>query len=83
MLFNHYEVEQIMKQRVQDALREAEQIRLARLVQGPSRSRRWRRSVALILKGLLATFTGHRAAEPRCLSLPVAPDPTCKGCPGS
>jgi hypothetical protein len=83
MLVNHYEAEQIMKQRVQDALREAEQIRLVRLVQGPSRSRRWRRSVTLILKDLLATFVGRRAAEPCCLSLPVTPSPTCKECPSS
>jgi hypothetical protein len=83
MLFNHYQTEQIMRQRVQDALREAEQIRLAQLVQGPSRSRRWRRSVALILKDLLATFIGHRAAEPCCQSLPVTPSPTCKECPSS
>jgi len=83
MLFNHYETEQIVKQRVQDALREAEQIRLIRLVQGPSRSQRWRRSVTLILKDLLANFIGHRAAEPRCLSLPVIPSPTCKECPSS
>ena len=82
-MFNHYETEQIVKQRVQGALREAEQNRLVRLSQDPGRSRRWRRSVTLKLKDVLATIVGHRAAEPRCLSLPVAPDPTCKGCPSS
>ena len=83
MFFNHYEAEQTIEQRVQDALREAEQIRLARLIRDSSRSRRWRWSVTAILKDLLATFVGHRAAESRCLSLPVTPSPTCKGCPGS
>ena len=83
MQLNHYETEQIVKQRVQDALREVEQIRLVRLVQGSSRSRRRRLSVKLILKNLQATFLGHRTAEPRCLSLPVTPSPTCTECPSS
>jgi hypothetical protein len=82
MLLNHYETEQIVRQRVQDALREVEQIRLVRLVQGPSRSRRRRWSVTLTLKNLLAAFTGRRTAEPRCLSLPAAPCPACEVCPG-
>jgi hypothetical protein len=83
MWFNHYEAELIIKERVKDALREAEQTRLIRLAEGRSKSRRWRWPVTVTLKGLLAIFTDRRFAEPRRLSLSVTPSPTCKGCPGS
>ncbi len=56
MYFNPYEAQLLAKERMKDALREAEQERLIRAAKGPRKSRAWRLPVALILSSLLALF---------------------------
>jgi len=53
MWFNHYEAELVMKERVKDALRKAEQERLIRVAKGPRKARRPWISVALMLNSLV------------------------------
>jgi len=54
MWFNHYEAELVMKERVKDALRKAEQERLIRAAKGPRKVRGWRLPVALVFSSLLS-----------------------------
>ena len=65
MLFNHYEAEQLMKERVKDALREVEQTRLIRAAKGPGESRGWLWLVSSFLTSLRSIFVARRADEPR------------------
>jgi len=83
MLFNHYEAEQIMKERVKDALRKAEQALLIRAAKGPRESRGWWWPVTLILTSLLAIFTDRRGDESHRRSPSTAPSLTCERCLGS
>jgi hypothetical protein len=56
MYFNPYEAQLLAKERMKDALREAEQERLIWAAKGPRKSRGWRLPVALVLSSLLALF---------------------------
>jgi hypothetical protein len=56
MYFNPDEVQLLARERMKDALREAEQERLIRAAKGPRKSRGWRLPVALVLSSLLALF---------------------------
>ncbi len=56
MYFNPYEAQLLAKERMKDALREAEQERLIRAAKDPRKSRGWRLPVALVLSSLLALF---------------------------
>jgi len=56
MWFNPFLAQQLAEERMKDAMREAEQARLIRAVQGPRKARGWRLPVALILSSLLALF---------------------------
>ena len=53
MLFNHYEAERMMEERVKDALREAEQERLMRATKSHERTREWWTPLALMLSSLV------------------------------
>ena len=64
MLSNHYEVEQVMMERVRDALREAEQARLIRTVKGARKSQ-GRRPMTAILRRLQAIVVPVFVSEPR------------------
>lgn len=79
MWINHYEAQWMMEERVKDALREAERVRLIRAARGHRNSRGWRQQVALIVKRLLAIFADDRVAEPRRQPPSTAPSPTSKG----
>ena len=72
MLFNHYEAELMMKERMRDALREIEQARLIRAVQDPRESRGWLWLVTSPLAALLSTFTKRRNDEPCQVALAQA-----------
>ena len=53
MLFNLFLTQQMMEERMKDALREAEQKRLIRAARGPRKVRGWWTSVALMLSSLV------------------------------
>jgi hypothetical protein len=78
MLFNHYEAQLLMRQRMADRLREVEQARLVRVVQASEKSERWQ-SVTLALTSLLAVFA-RPADEPRSRVSATASNPVCE-CP--
>ena len=70
MLLNHYEAEQVMMERVKDALREAEKTRLIRAVKGPRESQ-GRRLVTATLRILQTVVVpvfvpGRRRADWPC-----------------
>jgi hypothetical protein len=56
MYFNLYEAQLLAKERMKDALREAEQERLIGAAKGLRKSRGWRLPVVLVLSSLLALF---------------------------
>jgi hypothetical protein len=56
MYFNPYEAHQVVRERMKDAMREAEQGRLIRAAKGPRQVREWQLRVALILSSLLTLF---------------------------
>jgi len=53
MWFNPFLAQEVGKERMEDALREAEQERLIRAAKGPRKARGWWTSVALILGSLV------------------------------
>jgi hypothetical protein len=57
MLYNPYLAERVGEERIKDALREAEQARLIRAAEGPSKVREWRLPAVSILSSLLVLFT--------------------------
>lgn len=63
MLFNSWTAYRLAKERMKDAMREADQERLLRAAKGPRKGRKWRLRVTLILKSLLAIFTDSRVDE--------------------
>lgn len=63
MLFNSWTAYRLTKERMKDALREAEQERLLRAAKGPRKERKWRLRVTLTLKSLLAIFADRRVDE--------------------
>ena len=54
MTFDTYTAERLAEFRMRDAMREAEQARLARVAQGPTKVRQWRSRMVLALRKLLA-----------------------------
>ena len=56
MSFNPCGAQQMARERMKDAMREAEQDRLIRAAKGPRQVREWRLPVALILSSLLTLF---------------------------
>ncbi len=56
MSFNPFGAQQMARERMKDAMREAEQDRLIRAAKGPRQVREWRLPVALILSSLLTLF---------------------------
>jgi hypothetical protein len=84
MLLNHYEAERIVRDRVRDAQRRAEQRRLARAAGNPRWTRQWAQSVALLLAGLLPASRGRGAAVADADPLPsAAPSVACERCMSS
>ena len=53
MWFNPFLAQEVGKERMKDALREAEQERLIRAANGPRKPRGWRPRIALMLGSLL------------------------------
>ncbi len=76
MSLNPYEAQMIAQERIKDALREAQRMRLIRGARNHTGSRRWRRSAKLVRTSLAGILTGIRLTEPRRSPSP-APDPTC------
>jgi hypothetical protein len=77
MLPSEYEVELLVKERVRDGLRSAEQERLVREAvrcRQPRRRRPW----ALWIESLLATLAPLRPPEHRCRTLPAARELACQ-----
>jgi hypothetical protein len=65
MIFNLYLARQVAGERRKDAVREAEQERLIRAVQGPREARIGRLREASILSSARAILMDHRGDEPR------------------
>jgi len=78
MCLNVYEIQLIARQRMKDAIREAEQARLIRSAKGSRLSSRRRWPVALTLTSLLGILTSSRPNEPCCQSLSPTPNSTCE-----
>lgn len=78
MLFNSWTACRLAKERMKDAMREAEQKRLIRAAKGPRKERKWRLRVTLTLKSLLAIFTDRRVDELCRRSPSTASSPTWK-----
>ena len=76
MYLNPYEAQMIAQERIKDALREAQRMRLIRAARNHPGSRRWRWSAKLIWTSLTAILTGIRLTEPHQSPSP-APDLTC------
>ena len=53
MWFNPFLAQEVGKERMKDALREAEQERLIRAANGPRKPRGWRPRIVLVLSSLL------------------------------
>jgi hypothetical protein len=54
MTFDTYTAERLAEYRMRDAMREAEQARLAQVAQGPAKARQWRSRMVLDLRKLRA-----------------------------
>lgn len=61
ILLNPYLAQQLMEERVKDALRKAEQAKLIRVAKGPRRARGWWASVALMLGSLVGFIVGPQS----------------------
>jgi len=57
MYVSEYDAVQLAKDRMKDAMHEAEHARLVRAVKGPGKVREWRPWVGLRLSSMLAFFT--------------------------
>jgi hypothetical protein len=78
MAYDSWTAYQLAKERMKDTMREAEQKRLIRAVQGPRKARRRRPWDELVLSSLSAIFTGRRADAPRRRSPSTASSPALK-----
>ena len=76
MTLNPYEAQMIAQERIKDAVREAQRMRLIRGARNHTGSRRWRWSAKLVRTSLAGILTGIRLTEPRRSPSPT-PDPTC------
>ena len=63
MCFNMYYAQQMARERMKDALREAEKDRLIRVAKGPRQVRKWRLPVASILSNLVTLFIRPKSRE--------------------
>jgi hypothetical protein len=80
MLPSEYEIEWIAKERVREALRQAEQDRMFRAARGRASSQGWRRSVTRAVESLLTILAALRAEDPRRRPVPTEPSPSCQRC---
>jgi hypothetical protein len=78
MAYDSWTAYQLAKGRMKDTMREAEQKRLIRAVQGPRKARRRRPWDELILSSLLDISTGRRVDAPRRRSSSTASSPALK-----
>jgi predicted deacetylase len=77
---NDYQAEWVMKERVRDALREADKMRLIRAATSTREPRERWRIVTSALRRLRAIVTDPRAGDPDCQSPSTAVGSTCT-CP--
>ena len=56
MYFNPFTIQLLAEERIKDAMRQAEQARLIRVVKGSAKSGRWRLPKVLTLKNSLTLF---------------------------
>jgi hypothetical protein len=78
MAYDSWTAYQLAKGRMKDTMREAEQKRLIRAVQGPRKARRRRPWDELILSSLLDISTGRRVDAPRRRSPSATSSPALK-----